>query len=119
MLHMHMHICYRDGMDGEVELVVWRLGEAGSVARQLAAYREVLRGDPCSYCGGRGGVADHIQARAVRGEDAWGNLTAACRRCNMRKGSRSLLAMLLGLPVGMDHREQDRLRVARHLEVSA
>jgi 5-methylcytosine-specific restriction endonuclease McrA len=58
-------------------------------------YAAILGNDPCSYCGGSGGVIDHIVAIARGGGDAWENLTSACSTCNVRKYSESLLEFLL------------------------
>lgn len=63
---------------------------------ELAAeYAEVLRGDPCSYCGRLCEHIDHIDPIARSGNGAWHNLTAACALCNRRKGAKPLLMFLL------------------------
>jgi 5-methylcytosine-specific restriction endonuclease McrA len=59
-------------------------------------YSAVLRGDPCSYCGGLADAVDHIVPIANGGGNAWGNLTAACGSCNGQKRTRSLLVFLQG-----------------------
>lgn len=59
------------------------------------AYVQILRRDPCSYCGQAGGEVEHMDAIARGGTHAWDNLTSACRSCNARKGTRSLLHFLL------------------------
>lgn len=59
-----------------------------------AEYAIALRGDPCSYCGGPMSDIDHIDAVACGGTSHWSNLTAACRRCNGRKRTRSLLEFM-------------------------
>ena len=48
-------------------------------------------GDPCQYCGQRGGqlTLDHVVPKHRGGEHAWENLVAACRACNHRKGGRT------------------------------
>jgi 5-methylcytosine-specific restriction endonuclease McrA len=47
----------------------------------------------CQYCGttpGRGLLTlDHIMPRSRGGTTTWENVVAACRQCNMRKGSRT------------------------------
>lgn len=62
-----------------------------------AEYARVLDSDPCSYCGAVCEEIDHIRSRREGGDGEWNNLTAACRRCNRRKGSTSLLLFLLRL----------------------
>jgi hypothetical protein len=65
---------------------------------QTAAYLrwdEVLRADPCAYCGQPGGTIDHIVPRSQDGADTHDNLTGACRSCNISKSSLSLLFFLL------------------------
>lgn len=81
---------------------------------QQISYRRVVQRDPCSYCPGPGGTADHIDPKskfkappmsgryeplpAEYGD--WTNLTGACERCNHAKdrtGKRAVspLEMLL------------------------
>jgi 5-methylcytosine-specific restriction endonuclease McrA len=64
-------------------------------SRGAAEYAEMVRADPCCYCGGAGGQADHIEPLADGGPHHPDNLTGACIRCNSAKGDRSLLAFLL------------------------
>jgi 5-methylcytosine-specific restriction endonuclease McrA len=66
-------------------------------AQQVA----LLRSDPCAYCGGPGGVVDHIVPRALDGQDDWTNMTGACAQCNSYKGTQPLLHSLLYL--GLSH----------------
>lgn len=66
----------------------WPIGET-------LEYVEILRGDPCSYCGALMEHIDHIQAVASGGSGDWTNLTAACAACNHRKGTRDLLDFLM------------------------
>ena len=45
----------------------------------------------CQYCGSKGDLTfDHVVPRARGGITSWENVVAACSRCNLRKGSRSL-----------------------------
>lgn len=45
----------------------------------------------CQYCGGGGELTfDHVVPRSRGGLTSWENVVAACSRCNLRKGSRSL-----------------------------
>ena len=45
----------------------------------------------CQYCGARGDLTfDHVVPRARGGVTSWENVVAACSRCNLRKGSKSL-----------------------------
>ncbi|MBM7067334.1 HNH endonuclease [Actibacterium sp. 188UL27-1] len=45
----------------------------------------------CQYCGARGDLTfDHVVPRARGGVTSWENVVAACSKCNLRKGSRSL-----------------------------
>ncbi|WP_299839781.1 HNH endonuclease [uncultured Jannaschia sp.] len=45
----------------------------------------------CQYCGARGDLTfDHVVPRARGGITSWTNVVAACGRCNLKKGSRSL-----------------------------
>lgn len=68
--------------------------------REVAAYRRVLRNDPCAYCGSeKGGALDHIVPRSEARSSGWRNLTGACNRCNGIKHTQPLLLALLWIPV--------------------
>jgi HNH endonuclease len=61
------------------------------------SWRDVLRRDPCAYCGAlQGGTIDHITALSVGGPNQTENLAGACATCNTRKSKQSLLAFLAG-----------------------
>lgn len=59
-------------------------------------YHSILRGDPCSYCGGPATEMDHIVPVFLNGDGAWNNFTPACRSCNARKHDKPLLLFLSG-----------------------
>ena len=45
----------------------------------------------CQYCGAPGDLTfDHVVPRARGGVTSWENVVAACSKCNLHKGSRSL-----------------------------
>jgi len=44
----------------------------------------------CAYCGNHADTVDHIVPRALGGKNTWENVVAACRRCNSKKGQRTL-----------------------------
>lgn len=56
--------------------------------------KNVFRRDDhtCQYCGGRHAelTIDHVIPRSQDGVSAWENVVTACRRCNLKKGSRTL-----------------------------
>lgn len=59
-------------------------------------WADLLRADPCSYCGkARGGTVDHVDARMRGGGDEPENLTDACGRCNSSKQATPLLLWLV------------------------
>lgn len=58
-------------------------------------YAEVLRHDPCSYCGRNAGHLDHVDAVSRGGSRGWKNFTAACRSCNSRKRATPMLLFML------------------------
>lgn len=64
---------------------------------EAADYVRVLALDPCSYCGQPSQDTDHIVARDAGGSNEWDNLTAACKRCNHVKTTKSLLMALCRL----------------------
>lgn len=43
----------------------------------------------CQYCGRQAENIDHVIPRSRGGEHTWGNVVAACRFCNTRKGGRT------------------------------
>ena len=55
--------------------------------------KNVLRRDAhtCQYCGVKGKdlTMDHVVPRSLGGASSWDNVVAACRRCNLKKGSRT------------------------------
>ena len=52
----------------------------------------------CQYCGERGDLTfDHVIPRASGGRTCWENVVAACGRCNLKKGSKSLARSGLSL----------------------
>ncbi|MFV2003280.1 MAG: HNH endonuclease [Paracoccaceae bacterium] len=45
----------------------------------------------CQYCGAKGELTfDHVVPRSRGGVTSWRNVVAACSRCNLQKGARSL-----------------------------
>ena len=45
----------------------------------------------CQYCGATGDLTfDHVVPRAAGGITSWENVVAACSKCNLQKGSKSL-----------------------------
>jgi 5-methylcytosine-specific restriction endonuclease McrA len=56
--------------------------------------KNILRRDhyTCQYCGRRGDrlTVDHVLPRSRGGDTTWLNVVAACLRCNLRKGNRTL-----------------------------
>jgi 5-methylcytosine-specific restriction endonuclease McrA len=56
--------------------------------------KNILRRDhyACQYCGRRGDrlTVDHVRPRSKGGETTWTNVVAACLRCNLCKGNRTV-----------------------------
>lgn len=66
--------------------------------------RGVLQRDQhrCAYCRARAETVDHVVPRSRGGRHEWGNVVAACKRCNHRKADRLLAELgwsLLHTPV--------------------
>ena len=60
--------------------------------RIMLSRRNVLRRDGflCQYCSARDHLTvDHVIPKSRGGSHTWGNLVAACTRCNNRKGDRT------------------------------
>jgi 5-methylcytosine-specific restriction endonuclease McrA len=58
------------------------------------AYRAIIAGDPCVYCGAVSTAVDHIVPVLDGGDDRWTNLAPICKRCNSIKRHRSVLVMM-------------------------
>lgn len=58
------------------------------------AYAEILRLDPCAYCGGPASEIDHIDPFIAGGRFTVQNITASCGPCNRRKQHTPLLIFL-------------------------
>jgi len=76
----------------------------------------------CQYCGTKGDLTfDHVVPRARGGVTSWENVVAACSRCNLRKGSKSLRQSGLALlkqprqPGAEELRNQGRKFPPNHL----
>ena len=46
-------------------------------------------GNSCIYCGKPSESIDHVLPKSRGGKDVWENLTTACEKCNVKKGSRT------------------------------
>lgn len=44
----------------------------------------------CAYCPRPANTMDHVVPRSKGGPHSWANVVACCRRCNLKKGDRSL-----------------------------
>lgn len=63
--------------------------------------RAVLNRDNfmCVYCGDKANTIDHVHPRSKGGQHDWGNVVAACRRCNGIKADKTLAELGWELPV--------------------
>lgn len=57
-------------------------------------YVQIIRHDPCVYCGGPAPTVDHIVPVSKGGTSEWSNLAAACKSCNSSKRDLDLLGFL-------------------------
>lgn len=64
-------------------------------SKKISEYKEIIKLDPCVYCGVSAEVTDHINPLARGGEHSWENLAPACNACNSAKRATSLLLFLL------------------------
>lgn len=58
-------------------------------------YIEILKGDPCVYCGKHYETTEHIVAVSKGGTGDWDNLASACGSCNSSKWKKDLLDFML------------------------
>lgn len=78
------------------------------VRRRDLNYREVVRKDPCAFCGRRSNskrkrrrpkramrTIDHIEPKSRGGRDNWSNITSSCYGCNQDKEDMNLLEFML------------------------
>jgi hypothetical protein len=75
-----------------------------SRTRGSSYYSQMIRSDPCVFCGRhkgkKGGITqmtvDHIHPTCKGGGNNWMNFAPSCSTCNNRKGALSLLENLMG-----------------------
>ena len=79
----------------------------------------------CQYCGAKGDLTfDHVVPRARGGITSWENVVAACSKCNLKKGSKSLRESGLSLrktprvPMAEELRNMGRKFPPNHLHES-
>lgn len=79
----------------------------------------------CQYCSATGDLTfDHVVPRAAGGVTSWENVVAACSRCNLHKGSKSLRKSGLSLqkpprqPASEQLRNMGRKFPPNHLHAS-
>ena len=77
------------------------VGQDNSRPELTQQYIAILRHDPCAYCGAPASAnprgeshIDHIHPVYRGGADRGVNMTAACRRCNSSKSTKTLLGFL-------------------------
>lgn len=97
------------------------LRDDGQSHRQ--AWAELVRGDPCSYCGEPvGGTVDHIEPQkgphaAGQAEvHTWLNFTSSCDSCNGSKSNEKLLVWLAGRGVRVRASRVPKARNVARLE---
>lgn len=63
---------------------------------RIDEYRDVLRRDPCVWCGrlSARGTIEHVIPVAKGGRNHAGNVVGACVECNTRRGCRTILEFL-------------------------
>lgn len=62
---------------------------------EAIAYAEMIRVDPCVYCGLPSSEIDHIVPVSVSRSSHWTNLAPICDACNSSKGAKSVLHFML------------------------
>ena len=85
---------WRADLPPETAQVLARNGFRSGWSRR---WREIVRADPCAWCGGAGGSVDHIvpRSRCSRGrQKSWTNLTGACAECNGQRDDAPALQWL-------------------------
>lgn len=72
-----------------------RRRKIGWPSKDTLAYVEIIRADPCVYCGAPCEHVDHIRAVGRGGAGDWRNLAPACASCNLSKLTRDVLEFML------------------------
>jgi 5-methylcytosine-specific restriction endonuclease McrA len=86
------HFTFIDDLLRDVGTAKWRAQRA---EHQAIRWENVLRADPCAYCGEPGETIDHIEPLSRDGRFGYTlNGTSCCSRCNNRKADLSLLHFL-------------------------
>lgn len=61
-------------------------------SKVVLSRRNIMRRDnfTCMYCGRKSDLTiDHVIPKSRGGKDVWENLTTACEKCNVKKGSKT------------------------------
>ncbi len=61
-------------------------------SKVVLSRRNIMRRDnfTCMYCGKKSDLTiDHVIPKSRGGKDVWENLTTACEKCNVKKGSKT------------------------------
>lgn len=70
------------------------------------SWNDIIRNDPCSYCGrvitnpGKRS-REHIVPESRGGRGSWDNIVNACTNCNGNRGNTLLLEWLINTPKGV------------------
>ncbi len=74
----------------------WRSAKGPSWSRTRLMIRD---GGLCAYCRKPGDTVDHVIPQCEGGKTTWDNTVIACRRCNHKKGRKTVSAAGLTLHV--------------------
>ncbi|MFI2753247.1 HNH endonuclease [Cellulomonas sp. P22] len=82
----------RSALPAPIVLVLTRYVHVPTRRTLPPTRRTVLQRDAfrCAYCGAAADTVDHVHPRSRGGRHEWGNVVAACVRCNHRKADRLL-----------------------------
>lgn len=63
--------------------------------RHRSIWYEILKNDPCCYCGRESNTIEHPIPFSICKIGGWRNSVGACKNCNQRRGAMGLLRFIL------------------------
>ena len=92
LINRRMYNDYLNRKGGRERQAKYREKGGGDPAHWTAILIKILKRDEsmCAYCGRKADTVDHVIPKTKGGNESDENLVACCKRCNMKKGNRTL-----------------------------
>lgn len=75
----------------EVVSIRWR----APLSHDFIGYNEVVKKEPCVYCGGLAKTWDHLIPKSKGGPSGWTNMARACSHCNLKRDTKPFLIFMI------------------------